>query len=275
MPIDLQSPPAGNLLFLHVQKTAGSTLHNIIARQYPKRNTFNIYNTIHDLEKFERLSTGEKEKIRLVKGHFPFGLHEQLSGSSEYITILRDPVERTISHFYHAREDRTHWHYKTLNEKNYTLAEALEKGVMPNLDNNMVRMISGNNRAPYGECSEAMLEKAMHNLENHFSVIGLQTRFDEFIHQAAQRFGWKKTLCYRKARVGKTRPQQQALDVRTMELIRSFNRLDQKLFDTWKPLIEQRIADAGNKFQEEVNLFKQKNQRFNRYLGWLPGSMLG
>lgn len=265
--------PAQNLLFLHIQKTAGSTLHNIMGRQYPKETIFNIYNTIDDLGKFEKLSAGQKKNIRLVKGHFPFGLHEQLEGSSEYITILRDPVERTISHFYHAAEDKTHFRYEEIRKNNYSLMDVLEKGIMPNLDNNMVRMLSGENRVPFGSCTEAMLDKAMYNLENHFSIIGLQTRFDEFVLESAARFVWEKSLYYRKSRVGKTRPQKNQLDAKTFSAVKSYNQLDQKLFDAWAPVVEKRIAEKGEKFTEELRLFKAKNASRNKYWGWWPESL--
>ncbi len=42
----------------------------------------------------------KRNKIRCLKGHMPFGLHKYLLNSSVYLTVLREPIERVISHYY-------------------------------------------------------------------------------------------------------------------------------------------------------------------------------
>ncbi len=44
--------------------------------------------------------------IHLLGGHLPFGIYQYLPSDSRYITFLRDPVERTLSHYYRARSVR-------------------------------------------------------------------------------------------------------------------------------------------------------------------------
>src|SRR6266446_2152495 len=37
----------------------------------------------------------------------PFGLHRALPQASRYITLLRDPIDRTVSEYYYRRHRRT------------------------------------------------------------------------------------------------------------------------------------------------------------------------
>lgn len=261
--------PAKHLLFLHIQKTAGSTFHNILSRQYKRKNTFNVFHALRDPESFGKLPPEKRKELRLVKGHFPFGLHHFFEEPCEYITVLRDPTERTISHFYHASEDPKHYFYETITSNKYTLADMLEKGIMPNLENNMVRMFSGKNMIPFGTCTEEMLETAMKNLAESFPVIGLQSHFDAFVLQCARRYRWNRlTIHYRKARVGKTRPQQKQLDDHTLGLIKKYNALDQRLYDHWKPIILANLANESDAFRKKTAAFKRNNQLINSVLSW-------
>src|SRR6516162_400599 len=90
------------LLFLHIHKTAGTTLHRIIEREY---NPFYIY-TIEggriewSVDHLKKLPLHRRAALQVVKGHMSFGLHEYLPQPSTYITFLRDPVERCISSYY-------------------------------------------------------------------------------------------------------------------------------------------------------------------------------
>jgi Sulfotransferase family len=272
MSIDNHRHP-DHLLFLHIQKTAGSTTHNIIERQYRKSEIFNIYHAVKGLEQFNALTTQDITKLKIIKGHFAFGIEQRLPGSYEYITILRDPVDRVISHYYHAFEEKNHWHYNELHRRKLTFEDVLDEGTLPNLENNMVRMLSGNNRIPFGSCTREMLDKANDNLEKHFAVIGLQSRFDEFIIECAERYGWRNFLWYRKHRVGKTRPKKESVNGSVLEKIHKCTVLDQELYDRWKPVIEKRISDKGAEFAERVARFKKNNSRINKYFGWWPKSL--
>jgi hypothetical protein len=267
----LQQPD--HLLFLHIQKTAGSTLHNIIERQYSKRETCNIYNAIHGLQRFNETEQAKRDSYKLIKGHFAFGLHANLTGTSEYITVLRDPIERTISHFYDAAEVKDHWYYEEINRRKLTLENVLDEGTMPNLENNMVRMLSGNNRIPFGSCTQEMLDTANSNLEKYFTVVGLQSRFDEFVTECAFRYNWTNFLWYRRHRVGKSRPRLEEISESVKTKLAKCNSLDQELYDHWKPKIERRLADKGAEFAEHVARFKKNNSRINKYLGWWPKSL--
>ena len=102
------SPQQSAMLFLHIHKTAGTTLNRIIEREY---NPFLVY-TIEgkriewSIDHFKRLSEARRTRLRVIKGHMSFGLHEFLPQPSTYITFLRDPIERCISSYSYSKGNR-------------------------------------------------------------------------------------------------------------------------------------------------------------------------
>src|SRR5678815_616084 len=86
------------VIFLHIPKTAGSTLDKIIDHQYKRTSIFT--RAYISMDEFKILPEAHREKIRVLRGHMHFGVHEYLPQSSIYITILRNPIDRVISHYY-------------------------------------------------------------------------------------------------------------------------------------------------------------------------------
>src|ERR1043165_8896095 len=93
------------VIFLHVPKTAGTTLNRLIEWEYP---LFEMYSVDPVLFRWSashlwRLPQRRLKRTRMFKGHMLFGLHEILPQPATYITVLRDPIERVISAFYFMR----------------------------------------------------------------------------------------------------------------------------------------------------------------------------
>src|SRR5690554_3093712 len=106
-----------NLIFLHLPKNGGSTLHGILNRLYPKDRTFNIKvidNTKLNISEFKELPIEDRAQIKLLKGHMTFGLHEYLVGPSKYITFLRKPEDRITSFYHYAKSRPQHRLYKKI-----------------------------------------------------------------------------------------------------------------------------------------------------------------
>lgn len=71
MPLQSQT-----VIFLHIPKAAGTTLHRILERHYPPSAIFSIGADAHaSIREFKALSEAERAAIRLFRGHMPYGLH--------------------------------------------------------------------------------------------------------------------------------------------------------------------------------------------------------
>ena len=81
--------------FIHLHKTGGTTLHALLAASFPKKRVCP--------ERFETLhlwSPSELSNYDLFSGHFDcFALHYIPRQRVRTVTMLRDPVERQISHY--------------------------------------------------------------------------------------------------------------------------------------------------------------------------------
>lgn len=91
------------VVFVHIPKTAGTTLHLVIERQYHPRKVVSIYTDEENADQINRLQNfpaTQKQKIKVIKGHTFFRWHQLLSQPCAYFTLLRNPIERFISNYY-------------------------------------------------------------------------------------------------------------------------------------------------------------------------------
>jgi len=91
------------LYYMHIPKTAGTSLIAILESNfdldaiYPEKLWHKL------LKKIPRDFT----KYKLVRGHFGYNVNQVLHKKPVYMTMLRDPVERTISQYEQIRHDPT------------------------------------------------------------------------------------------------------------------------------------------------------------------------
>lgn len=190
-------PPELRFFFIHVMKTAGATFTSHISANfepddvYPhKRLDPDIHAARARIDYLTGLSPARRERIRIYRGHFPFVAAELLGMELVTITILRDPVDRTISYLKHC---------KRLNEQHRSLPlEAIyeDSFVFPTMISNhqakLFALTPEDEPQSYldvVEVDERRLEIAKANLER-VDVIGLQERFPEFLEELARRYGW-------------------------------------------------------------------------------------
>ncbi|WP_009634488.1 sulfotransferase family 2 domain-containing protein [Synechocystis sp. PCC 7509] len=234
------------LIFLHLPKTAGSTLNNIISRQYNSKNIYNLYGNADQIleltENFKHLSEKQHQNIKVIKGHICYGFHELLVRPATYVTLLREPVDRAISLYYYIRRHPAHRHYELITSKNMSLDDYIYSGVATQLDNGQTRMIAGvdANKVEFGKCSVAMLEKAKKNINTHFSFVGTTSKFDESLMLLKNYFSWSLPL-YQKQNVTKNRPETSDILNSTLNVIKDLNKLDIELYKYAETKIEQQI----------------------------------
>lgn len=83
------------VLFLHIMKTAGTSLSELL-RQWAGDHMSRVALPLDDLMVLSRPELG---RLRAVSGHFPFEVVALLPGVFETVTVLRDPIARTVSHY--------------------------------------------------------------------------------------------------------------------------------------------------------------------------------
>ncbi|MFW6116590.1 MAG: sulfotransferase family 2 domain-containing protein [bacterium] len=249
------------VIFLHIPKAAGSTLHRQIQPHYEPAAVLAIEGSCirECMAEFDKLAAARKSQIRFVRGHMPFGLHRAIPGPCIYVTCLRDPVDRIISRYYYTLRRPDNYLYDTIASQKMGLKEFVSSGISTELDNDQTRRLSGVGRTvPFGQCTAELLERAKKNIREHFAVVGLSERFDETLLLINGAFGWR-SRCYVKTNVTRNRPHIGAIAKDTRNLIAENNQLDIELYRYAAGLFEQLIRQQGRFFEQKLKAFKLAN----------------
>lgn len=234
-------------------------MQQVIRRQY-EANEGIIYDK-QQIESFFRLSEQERQQIKIFMGHFSFGLHvdRYLARPTTYLTILRRPVDRVISTYFYILRKPGHTHHQTTIR--LSLYDFVRNGVSPvGIDNGMTRLLCGIedvSSVPFGSCTEAMLESAKNNLSQYFSVVGLTDRFDETVILLNKLYGWHPF--YIKDNVSRSRPSAPPPSAETIELIKTYNKLDIQLYDYAMGLFEKQLHTHVPDLDVELKKFRFLN----------------
>jgi hypothetical protein len=245
------------LIFLHIPKTAGTTLNSIIERQYAPPQIFALGERVQEsLDSYRRMSTAEKQQYRLITGHMSFGLHEHVPGPSRYFTVLRQPLERCVSFYYFVQRLSNHYLHEYVYDQSWSLAQFIESGVTIMMDNFQTRLLSGAwDKPAYGACTPDLLAQAKQNLQNHFDVVGLTSEFDRTLLLLRRHYGWRN-ISYARQNVTEKRPSVQEIDPQTRRLLLAHNQLDMELYQFTQTLFAQQVAAQGNSFEWELAYFR-------------------
>jgi hypothetical protein len=223
------------LIFLHIPKTAGTTLNRIIEWQYSPFAIFTMdpYRIRATAERLKRLPEERRRRLRVVRGHLLYGIHEFLPQGATYVTMLREPVARVLSAYYFVLRRPLHPLHRKLKRERLRVEDCLR--LFPYRQNTQCRFIAGVEDAATGD--ERLLDIAKENLTKSFSVVGISERFEESLMLMAKTFDWE-IPSYENCKVSKTRPQ---IDPSAVEMIRDHNRLDLELYEFGKGLFEESL----------------------------------
>ena len=102
------------LVFLHIPKTGGTTLTEIIERQIGVNHFYDVKKDIRKAVKFI-----DDKEIKCIKGHMPFGIHKYIKKSCKYITMVRDPFDTAISSYYYILRKKNHHLYEKVKKLDF------------------------------------------------------------------------------------------------------------------------------------------------------------
>jgi len=189
-----------SFLFIHVMKTAGTTFVRQLQQQFPPEAIYPCrgidYSDPIDVDAYiniprlRALTAERRSQIRVYTGHFPFMVRDLLDPGVITLTVLRDPIDRTISVLKQFKrrearfrdspleaiyEDRPIFRFFVENHQTKVFALAPE--------DNEVAINCGL------DIDDTRFARARENL-SRVDVIGLTESYDEFVAEVHDRFGW-------------------------------------------------------------------------------------
>jgi hypothetical protein len=253
------------LIFLHVPKAAGTTFRAILERQYGRDSMLNlpVYGRSLD-EHLSDIDPAARARYRAVVGHAPFGIGRHFEGETQYVTILRDPVERTVSRYYHILRRGPRWPiYTTITEANMSLLDFALGDPDIQVDNGQTRQLAGldyrADNVPPGSLTREHLDAALANLDR-CTVVGVTTEFDRSLVLMRRKLQWRIPLYVEvnKGSADRTRARSSLTDAEK-DAIRQRNSFDDELYRHAMCRLEADCRAEGRGFELELRAFRALN----------------
>ncbi len=240
------------LAYTHIPKTAGSTLTDILIKQYGVK-LISIIPRNGQLYTYSNL----KEDLKIYKNPFciaghnlkPFVDFKEFNDKMEWFTFLRDPVKTFISLYIHQFTGR---------DAKYKI-EFSAWMTKFNRKNRMVNWIAGENS----------LEKAKEIIEKKFKFIGITEKFDESLVLLKEKFNFKSIAYVSRMKTRDPLLKSEIINnlTRFEDQIMLNNNLDFELYQyTLNNIFPAQIEDIGyNKFSRllEMNQNTSDNKNTN------------
>jgi hypothetical protein len=230
----MESPVKPVVIFMHIPKTAGNTMLKILYKQYEWGTE------IHSTYPFEELpKMGLPNSNKCIIGHNQFGIHRNLNRPFQYITFLRNPVERVISEYYFTLP------YHHLSFEKYLDFGYDYKNYNPN--EMQTRWATGQNTIN--------LELAKSNLSTYFPIIGITERFAESVFLMKKQFGWGD-ISYQKQNITPNRPSVKEIELNIIDKILKRNTFDLQLYQWATKLFDKQLDLLSQREKLELATFK-------------------
>ena len=186
------------LFFIHIMKTAGTSLRNIIRAQfddadlYPSRQyDADLHEAHSSIPYLLSIPPERRDHIRAYMGHFPYVATELLGQELTTMTTLRQPIERAISHLKHLRVFSPA--HKELTLEAIYDDPILHGCFLRNHQSKIFALSEADNPETFRdllEVDDRRLAMAKENLDR-VDVVGVVERYDEFLRAVEARFGWR------------------------------------------------------------------------------------
>ena len=259
-----------NLIFIHIPKNGGNTFKRILEKNFDERTIFSVEVINHvtdNLNEFVDLPEEKKEEIRLLRGHIRFGLHEHFNQETEYVTFLRNPLERVLSFYNFVLERKNHRLYHEIHKMSF--AEFVQNIKDDDVHNAQIRYLSGMNTD-----ESTMLNQALKNIDRYFPVVGIMEQFDKSLILLKKHYHWRWPT-YRILNKSNVKNKSKiTIDNETKNLIEELNAGDYELYKLMNERLNDQFKNANSLFVKgELNLLKFNNliinNKFYRFSGRL------
>lgn len=244
------SPRDGRcLVFLHIPKTAGQTLHFVALRNFGADERIHLNSLDQPIDaEMEKIPASMRARARLVWGHLPYGVHRHIPRPCDYVTILREPVSRVISVYKHILNKDNHELHRQLVGGGMSLEDYVESGIdSGQTENSHTRQLSGRQ---FGAIENDALADAKSNLQR-FLVVGITERLEESMVLLRRPLG-TRFLTY----VTRNVSPPLGVSERAIDLIRERNELDAELYAHAQRLLTGQLGAQGWAFRAEARLYR-------------------
>jgi hypothetical protein len=237
----MSEPPQPPFFFVHIMKTGGATLRQHVYANFQPGEVYPVpqrddMDRAWLVEYLIALPPERRAEIRAYTGHFPFVASELLGVDVVTLTVVRDPVDRTISYLKHCK--RYHEQHRELTLEEIYHDEFHFPCFIHNHQAKVFSMTTDDRLESYMDVidvDDRRVEIAKRNLDK-VDVLGIHEHYDEFLETLRQRFGWR----FGRLRNRRVAREQLEVSPALRELIADDNAADVAFYEYAKRLHEQR-----------------------------------
>ena len=240
------------LTFLHLPKTGGHSFKQLLVDRFGPDGVA-YANGLAGYRALRR--DWQRGRWQALHGHMPIGVPAALGVPEQYFVVLRDPVDRFVSDYYHLVNTPAHPNHQVVVEQRITLREYAAVPCHPvsrGAQNGQVRRLATYDLDAVAadgshwwsgawDADRSTLEQAKRNLRDRVRHIGLVERMDESMSRFADLLGLSRVRSPRE-NVSPQRVEVSSLDRETVAAIRAANQLDLELYDYAQELFERQAA---------------------------------
>ena len=238
--------PEQQLCFLHIPKTGGVSLAAVLRQQFGRSKVTDVL-TPPDLAA-KANSLGD---YKVISGHFFFAQLAVFPRMPSVITMLRDPIERSISQFEQLRRHAWEDPDFAARMRNISLEELMDdprlRGHVTNLQ---TRYLASAFEPEIGRPSDILssrekiesidLEVAKNRLQE-MPFFGVCDRFEDSLALLACSFGWRSTPFTPALNMAPSRIARNELQASTLQRLSELNDIDLTLYTWASELFELRM----------------------------------
>lgn len=221
--------------YLHIPKTAGTTFNAVLETYFDPAQIWPVGELVGPRLASEIADTPPEvlRNYRLIRGHYDYSIHRLLPRPPVYVTMLRHPVDRTISLYRHILRVPTHRLHAEMTAGTGGVRDLLEHEAAPRRFNDrQVHQIAGTvHDRPAGLSDAALLDIAKQRLEREFRFFGLVERFEDSLAVLCATLGWPAVESYRTLNTGSAGQADGLVDGSDRTAIAEHNELDMELYE--------------------------------------------
>jgi len=209
------------IVFLHILKTAGQSVMQVLEENYEEKDRL-----FANRDQIAKISPEELQRYKIIYGHNLYNIHQLLRRKPQFFTFLRDPIERTLSHFNYLKRAK----YLKL-----VLSQTLEEFVTDprtrtQIVNYQTRWLASNSLSKPAEIGqEKLLETAVERMKE-FAFVGVVEEFEKSIQTLCHVFNWQIPKRLEKRNVSKNPTNIAEIPEQTLRSIKDATQLDREIY---------------------------------------------
>lgn len=206
---------AGTFIFLHIDRTGGMAVRNLLASQFeessiqpvPHDIRASVSTACYPIDPHSNLNHQNQrfqfQGHQLVMGHWDWGIVDRIPGAKTVMTILRNPAERAISLWRYVCQEESLYGGLSIQARKLgclgwlTRHEALWANVM-------VKQLVGVRWSQPREVTSSDVEIACERIRT-IGYAGVTERLNEFVQHMIERQGWQGDLLHINATLHQTK----------------------------------------------------------------------